>query len=99
MAVSVAIMSAKEPINYDLVFICKKYVDSTPAVEYSETMLEQIKVHIKKFTDAGLKLSTGDKMMLIYGKVLELMSKKQNRLVSMEAMDKYVAELRNGLCV
>ena len=62
-------------------------------------MLEQIKVHIKKFTDAGLKLSTGDKMMLIYGKVLELMSKKQNRLVSMEAMDKYVAELRNGLCV
>lgn len=99
MAVSVAIMSAKEPINYDLVFICKKYVDSTPAVEYSESMLEQIKVHIKKFTDAGLKLSTGDKMMLIYGKVLELMSKKQNRLVSMEAMDKYVAELRNGLCV
>lgn len=97
MSVSVAIMAAKQPINYDLVFVCKKQ-DADTVAEYSVyDTLKQIQTHLKGFADIGLKLSDGDRMMLIYGKALEIMSKKRLESVTMDMLDEHVIELTSSL--
>lgn len=93
MAVSVAIMAAKQPINYDLVFICKKRTDDIPTEFSPDSVWKKAEKHIQRIVDLGLELSDGDKMMLVYGKVLEIISKKHLKSISMQMMDTYVEEL------
>lgn len=66
MAVSVAIMAAKEPINYDLVFVCRK------RPEYEQIKLPigsdaYYKEGLKRIEESGLKVSRGDRMIFKYG--------------------------------
>lgn len=73
MAVSVAIMAAKEPINYDLVFVCRK------RSEYEQIKLPigndaYYKVGLKRIEKSGLKVSRGDRMIFKYGLSLKQLS-------------------------
>lgn len=93
MSVSVAIMAAKQPINFDLVFVCTKQT-SDSSEEYPLTEIyANMQAHLSAITNAGLTLSEGDKMMLIYGKALEMLSKKNHKTVTMDLLNDCVSTL------
>lgn len=73
MAVSVAIMAAKVPINYDLVFICRKTPEYTQMNLPISTLIEYQNM-LKKIKKSNLKFSDGDKAILLYGLALKQLS-------------------------
>ena len=66
MSVSVAIIAAKEPINYDLVFVCKKQ-DDFEQMCFPSDVTGQYNDYIEKIKEKCLKFSEGDKLILKYG--------------------------------
>lgn len=66
MAVSVAIMAAKEPINYDLVFVCRKRPEYEQ-IKFPIGNDAYYKEGLKRIEESGLKVSRGDRMIFKYG--------------------------------
>lgn len=92
MAVSVAIMAAKEPINYDLVFVCRK----TPENKQIKLPLDTVtgyKEGIKKIEKCGLRFSRGDKMIFKYGQALKQLSESGKRTVSKDEIEEIVLSM------
>ena len=73
MAVSVAIMAAKEPINYDLVFVCRKRPEYMQ-IKFPVGNDAYYREGLKRIEDSGLKISRGDKMIFKYGLSLKQLS-------------------------
>lgn len=87
MAVSVAIMSAKTPINYDLVFVCKKNDDHS-VVKPELDPIDEYKSLVEKFNSEHLNFSDGDKKILMYGIALKLLSNKGETIITEEKLAK-----------
>jgi len=92
MAVSVAISAAKVPINYDLVFICRKKDKFTQAIILSDTTTEYDSF-LHRFTNSGLKFSTGDQSVLLYGLVLKQLSQSGKTSIEIRDIEKAVESL------
>jgi adenine-specific DNA methylase len=88
MSVSVSILAAKRPINYDLVFVCRKILPDDD-IEDIQLLFEDINIDyvLDKFTSAGLKFSIGDKMILLYGEILRCLSSHGKRSITKEDID------------
>lgn len=94
MAVSVTILAAKEPINYDLVFVCSKREQTSTflgEVPSSKSIIDELEV----LENEGLKLSNNDKQMLLYGKALCLMSREGKHDISIKDIINTVEILSN----
>lgn len=91
MAVSVAIMSAKTPINYDLVFVCKKNDDHS-VVKPELDPIDEYKSLVEKFNSEHLNFSDGDKKILMYGIALKLLSNKGETIITEEKLAKTMAK-------
>ena len=92
MAVSVAIMAANEPINYDLVFICRK------RPEYEQTKLpvgndEYYREGLKRLEESGLKVSRGDKMIFKYGLSLKQLSDSGVQAITKDDIERIAQSL------
>lgn len=91
MAVSVAIISAKTPINYDLIFVCRK-----------TSQFEQIKLPVNAENDykeivevierSRLKFSDGDRMILKYGLALKQLSEMGKINIKSEDIDQVISD-------
>lgn len=94
MAVSVAIMAAKEPINYDLVFVCEKAENWTGqigieqiAVEYNEDL--------RHLEECKLKFSKGDELVLLHGLSLKYLSQNSKEITRKE-IEKIIQFITTG---
>jgi len=92
MAVSVAIMAAKEPINYDLVFVCRKMS------EYEQIKLSlgnemYYREGLKRIENSGLKVSRGDKMIFKYGLSLKQLSDSGMQTITKDHIEAIVQSL------
>lgn len=76
MSVSVPIMQSRTPINYDLIFVCRKSKDEQHMNEdfNLEIVADETKNAIKLLKDAGLEISIGDEMVIAMGKILTKLS-------------------------
>lgn len=92
MAVSVAIMAAKEPINYDLVFVCRKNT-SYAHTDSSETPKEEFKKVMNRIEANSLSFSHGDKMILRYGIALKRLSERGQKNVTKDVIETMVTEM------
>ena len=92
MAVSVAIMAAKEPINYDLVFVCRKNT-SCAHTDSSETPKEEFKKVMNRIEANSLSFSHGDKMILRYGIALKRLSERGQKNVTKDVIETMVTEM------
>lgn len=73
MAVSVAIQSAKVPINYDLVFVCAKEENELYSANEAVLRKEFISA-LNEIEGSNLKFTIGDKLMYCYGLILKYLS-------------------------
>ena len=94
MAVSVAIMAANEPINYDLVFVCRK------RPEYEQTKLPvgndmYYREGLKRLEDSGLKVSRGDKMIFKYGLSLKQLSDSGMQTITKDDIERIAQSLES----
>ena len=93
MAVSVPIMSAKEPINYDLVFICRKK-DAYDQCSLFDNSLDDYERMVQRIQHTGLKFSKGDKWILLYGITLKHLSKLGVEKITKDDIDKITSTVR-----
>lgn len=73
MSVSVAIQSAKIPINYDLVFVCRKNVTASSR-NNSNFDLSEFIATVERIESCALSFTEGDKAILLYGHILKHLS-------------------------
>jgi putative DNA methylase len=73
MSVSVAIQAAKMPINYDLVFVCRKRDVTMPVKTFDFNDSEYVAA-IKRIKECNLQFTEGDKTILLYGHILKQLS-------------------------
>ena len=93
MAVSVSIMSAKEPINYDLVFICRKK-DAYDQCSLFDNSLDDYERMVQRIQHTGLKFSQGDKWILLCGITLKHLSKIGVKKITKDDIDKITSTVR-----
>lgn len=92
MAVSVAIMAAKEPINYDLVFVCRK----KPMFEQMRLSLETTASYqegIAKIGSGGASFSRGDELVFQYGLALKQLSEEGREHITEKDIEDIVCSL------
>ena len=94
MSVSVAIIAAKEPINYDLVFVCKKQ-DDFEQMCFPSDVTGQYNDYIEKIKEKCLKFSEGDKLILKYGLSLKYLSELGIQNIGKEDIEKIVITITN----
>ncbi|RHT22913.1 DNA methyltransferase [Clostridium sp. AM33-3] len=92
MAVSVAIMAAKEPINYDLVFVCRK------SATYEQLKLpvgsqEYYQEGLSRIRSSNLHFSRGDMMIFKYGIALKQLSEAGAQEITKEIIEQIVNTL------
>lgn len=92
MAVSVAIQSAKVPINYDLVFVCAKEENGLYRANEAVIRKEFTSV-LNKIEESGLKFTIGDRLMYSYGLILKYLSMCGKKEIS----NNDINEIRNAL--
>ena len=92
MSVSVAIMAAKEPINYDLVFVCRKAPKSKQMGIAMGIQTDYLK-SMQEIQRNGLQVSYGDKMILIYGLALRQLSECGMKSITEEDIDELIASV------
>jgi len=92
MAVSVAIQSAKVPINYDLVFVCAKEENELYSANEAVLRKEFISA-LNGIEGSNLKFTIGDKLMYCYGLILKYLSMGGKK----EIADNDISEIRNAL--
>lgn len=92
MAVSVAIMAAKEPINYDLVFVCRKRIED---VQQTMPLTGQMYYHegLSRIDNSKLVFSNGDKMIFKYGIALKQLSEAGTKTITKEDLERIVQSL------
>lgn len=92
MAVSVPIIAAKEPINYDLVFVCRKTQhDDQSKLPFDISINYQDA--IRKIEECGLEFSQGDKMILRYGQALKKLSDSGKSSITEKDIEEIVQTL------
>lgn len=96
MAVSVTIQAAKEPINYDLVFVCVKR-DQTSVIMGEIPNGQSISIELDDFVNQGLKLSQNDRLMLLYGRALCLMSREKRHDITIEDIETTIKKLSEDI--
>lgn len=92
MSVSVAINAAKEPINYDLVFVCRK----TPELEQLRLTPDIQKNYydgIRMLEKQNLKLSDGDKKIYKYGLAIKALSSIGAQSISNSDLEMIVSKI------
>lgn len=96
MAVSVAIMAAKEPINYDLVFVCKKKPDNEQ-IKLPVDTDDCFRNGIKRILESGLTFSCGDRLILKYGLALKQLSESGKQTVTKADIEEIVKSFSDEL--
>ena len=96
MAGSVAIMAAKEPINYDLVFVCKKKPDNEQIKLVVDTD-DCFRNVIKRILDSGLTFSCGDRLVFKYGLALKQLSESGEKSVTKSDIEEIVKSFNDEL--
>lgn len=94
MSVSVAIMSAKEPINYDLVFVCKKQRQIVPMSNKSN-IKSDYQEFLKRIESSKLNFSNGDKMVLLYGLILKHLSENRRTSICSEDIEQAIRQIND----
>ena len=92
MSVSVAIMAAKEPINYDLVFVCRK-APKSKQIGIAMGIQADYQKSMQNIRKNNLQVSYGDKMILIYGLALKQLSECGMKSISEEDIEGLVASV------
>jgi putative DNA methylase len=94
MSVSVSIQAAKTPINYNLVFVCRKTGFNTLNETFSiEEVITDINGVLLKMSERELNFSKGDKTVLLYGHALKYLSSKGIRNVTTDDIEEVIANL------
>ena len=89
MSVSVSIIAATEPINYDLIFVCRKLTNYNYAnIPYNISTIQHNIIEKIKFNK--LKLSHGDKLVFKYGLALEFLSDNRKSIIDINDIDRLV---------
>lgn len=82
MSVSVPILQAKTPINYDLILICRKSMQQNVALnknsEYLDKSIKKTKIIKNELSNYGLRLSLGDLKVIFMGCLFSELSKINN---------------------
>lgn len=90
MAVSVAIMSSKTPINYDLVFVCRK-TSQYQQLKLPVNSRDDYEKIIEKIEHGKIKFSDGDKMILKYGLALKQLSEMGRLNIESEEIEQVIS--------
>ncbi len=94
MSVSVSIQAAKMPINYNLVFVCRKTGFNTLNETFSiEKIITDINGVLLKMSDKELNFSKGDKTVLLYGHALKYLSSKGITNVTTDDIEEVITNL------
>lgn len=87
MSVAVPKQQAKEPINLDVIFVCRKLELTTPFFRPQTNLLEEAKQNtqttVERFNQRGRKLSRNDIKVILIAKILTNLS-KLHRMTDME---------------
>ena len=93
MSVSVSIQAARTPINYNLVFICRKHsVGEVEAYSIDEAT-EGIRKTLEKMSKKELSFSKGDKTVLLYGHALKYLSSEGIVNATTDAIEQVINSL------
>lgn len=91
MAVSVALTSAKIPINYDLVFVCRKTLNNMSKNLHADFRKEYEEL-IAKMTLKNLSFTKGDKKVLMYGIALKQLSNEGKIKITENELEKIIEQ-------
>lgn len=71
MSVAMPKLQAKEPIQLDIILVCRKRCDESHPVEGEPAeSLERARVKLRRLADAGFKLSRNDRRITLIGQLL-----------------------------
>lgn len=85
MSVAVPKQQAKEPINLDIIFVCRKQELITPFQKLQPELIEEAKektqTTVERFNQRGRRLSRNDIRVILMAKILTPLSQLQSALV------------------
>ena len=70
MSVATPKTQAKEPIQVDIVIVCRKLDSTSTGIADSESSVHSATSKIKRMQDAGFKMSKNDKKVVLFGQLL-----------------------------
>ena len=101
MAVSVPIRQANEPVNFDLIIVCRKFQHSNSQIEHDSVSLlaciGEVKSIINELNQASVKVSLGDIKVILMGCILSKLSVVNNLNEEIEMIYKFEKEADNLL--
>ncbi|NLJ79100.1 MAG: hypothetical protein GX329_07035 [Tissierellia bacterium] len=93
MSISVSIQAARTPINYNLVFICKKHSAGEVEACSIDEATEGIRRTLEKMSKKELSFSKGDRTVLLYGHALKYLSSKRIINTSTDGIEEVINSL------
>lgn len=97
MAVSVPIQRSKTPINYDLIFVCRKATTDRASLDHRHTSLSSIsdeaRTAIQALLSSGMQVSVGDIRVILMGCVLSELARIGDlayELATLQSLEKEV---------
>lgn len=78
MSVATPKSQASEPIQLDIIIVCRKKSKIYNRIELPETAIEIAKKKINRLQSSGFSLSKNDKMVVIYGQLLTSLRSEDN---------------------
>jgi putative DNA methylase len=74
MSVATPKTSAKEPINFDIILVCRKRGEGSRIRSDKISILEKVKSHVESLNHAGFTLSRNDVRISLIGQLLVMLS-------------------------
>jgi putative DNA methylase len=95
MSVATPKSQAKEPIQLDIIVVCRKVAKTTASNEITPMKaIEAAKAKLERLRDTGLVLSRNDRKIVLFGQLLTTLSSASNLSHLVEYVE---AELRQPL--
>lgn len=100
MSVAVPKQQAKEPINLDIIFVCRKQELTTPLLKPQTSLIKEAEqktqAKVRRFNQGGRKLSRNDVKVILMAEILVDLSRLR-KLVDVEKFLKASEALINGI--
>jgi putative DNA methylase len=101
MAVSVSIKQANEPVNFDLIIVCRKFQGLNSQIDHDSVSLlaggGEAKSIVNQLSQASVKVSLGDVKVILMGCILARLSVINNLNEEIEMIYKFEQEADNLL--
>ena len=93
MSVATPKSQAKEPIQLDIVIVCRKATATRPHVEIEDS-LASARAKLQRLHAAGFRLSRNDRKIVLYGQLLTTLVFASDANVLADYVDRELAEIR-----